>query len=64
MPAHSEHQKIPLTPKFGVSGILLEEVGGISEEVGESAGAHVGFRRERVPYNRRIIYVFGGSGLF
>ena len=57
MPAHSEHQKIPLTPEFGVSGILLEEVG-------ESAGAHVGFRRERVPYNRRIIYVFGGSGLF
>jgi len=52
MPAHSEHQKIPLTSKFGVSGILSEEVGGISEDVGlgESAGAHVGFRRERVPY--------------
>ena len=61
MPAHSEHQKIPLALR---SRILLEEVGGISAEVGESAGAHVGFRRERVPYNRRIIYVFGGSGLF
>ena len=55
MPAHSE---------IWSEGILLEEVGGILEEVGESAGAHVGFRRERVPYNRRIIYVFGGSRLF
>ena len=53
MPAHSENQKI-----------LLEEVGGISAVVGESTSAHVGFWRERVPYNRRIIYVFGGSGSF
>ena len=64
MPAHSERQNSPLPPKFGVSGLLSEEVGYFSEEVGESAGAHVGFRREWAPYIRRIIYVFGGSGLF
>ena len=59
-PAHSERQNSPLPLKFGVSGLLSEEVGEFSEEVGESAGAHVGFRRERVPYNRRILYAFGG----
>ena len=45
-----------------MSGILSEEVGGISEEVGESAGAHVGFRSERVPYDRRIIYCMYSEG--
>ena len=46
MPAHSERQNSPLPPKFRVSGLLSEEVGYFSEEVGVSAGAHVGFRRE------------------
>ena len=47
--------------------IALYEIlsgGLLSEEVGESAGAHVGSRRVRVPYIRRMIYVFGGSRLF
>ena len=51
------HPYFSLYTKSGVRGLL-------SEGVGESAGAHVGSRRVRVPYIRRMIYVFGGSRLF